>query len=128
MSLVARCGNCGKSYRVDDALAGKRARCKACGGVVDVPSEQGTASPTVGGRGVVGVAPAMALQSAFAVPGGGVAIPTAQPVTPDYFVERPDAYVRWDGDHQIDRWVPLVVMTGFVLALLSPIGIVAYAV
>lgn len=126
MSLIARCGSCGKSYRVDDALAGKRARCKACGGVVEVPSDQPVTSTMGGSRGVA--APAMALQPGFAVPAPNFAIPTAQPVTPDYFVERPDAYVRWDGDHQVDRWVPFVVLVGFVLALLSPIGIVAYAI
>jgi hypothetical protein len=42
MSIAARCGDCQKLYKVDDKLAGKRVRCKACGGVVEVPAQAET--------------------------------------------------------------------------------------
>lgn len=47
MSIAARCGDCQKLYKVDDKLAGKRVRCKACGGVVEIPAqgESRAASP-----------------------------------------------------------------------------------
>jgi DNA-directed RNA polymerase subunit RPC12/RpoP len=38
MSLSFSCPACGKTFRVDESLAGKRARCKACGGVVRIPT------------------------------------------------------------------------------------------
>ncbi len=37
MSIIAKCGECQKAYKLGDGLAGKRVRCKACGGVVAVP-------------------------------------------------------------------------------------------
>ena len=41
MSIAARCADCGKGYKVADEWAGKRIRCKSCGGVIQIP---GTAS------------------------------------------------------------------------------------
>ncbi|MEZ0266945.1 MAG: hypothetical protein ACAI43_19625, partial [Phycisphaerae bacterium] len=37
MGITARCGSCDKAYKVDDKFAGKKIKCKACGGVVAVP-------------------------------------------------------------------------------------------
>src|SRR5258708_570723 len=39
MSIAARCDDCQKLYKVDDKLAGKRVRCKACGGVVSISAQ-----------------------------------------------------------------------------------------
>jgi DNA-directed RNA polymerase subunit RPC12/RpoP len=38
MSIEFDCAACGKHYKVADAMAGKRAKCKACGGVIQVPA------------------------------------------------------------------------------------------
>src|SRR5438067_703406 len=38
MPLSVSCGNCGKSFKVADELAGRRVRCPACQSVVAVPS------------------------------------------------------------------------------------------
>jgi ribosomal protein S27E len=43
MTIAARCQDCEKLYKVDAKLAGKRVRCKACGGVVAVPIESAEA-------------------------------------------------------------------------------------
>ncbi len=51
MTLIARCHECQKRYRVPDDRAGKRVKCKQCGTIFDVPppdddaptSEDGTA-------------------------------------------------------------------------------------
>lgn len=38
--LTFNCANCGKKYSVDDKLAGKKAKCKACGAAIVVPKPQ----------------------------------------------------------------------------------------
>lgn len=43
MTIAARCQDCEKLYKVDAKLAGKRVRCKACGGVVAIPIESAAA-------------------------------------------------------------------------------------
>src|SRR4051794_16524160 len=101
MSLIARCGRCGKSYRVDEAFAGRRARCKACGGGVEVPAEQAVAAlastPAVGGPGRVGTVaswnprdlyPAVPAARAPVARAAGSGVPAARAVTPDYYVEQ----------------------------------------
>jgi hypothetical protein len=59
MTIAARCQDCEKLYKVDVKLAGKRVRCKACGGVVAVPlestpaprqAEQRASAPAVASR------------------------------------------------------------------------------
>jgi hypothetical protein len=37
MAIEFDCPTCGKHYNVSDAMAGKRAKCKACGGTIAVP-------------------------------------------------------------------------------------------
>jgi len=37
MSITARCGDCAKAYKVDEKFAGKKLKCKVCGGVIAVP-------------------------------------------------------------------------------------------
>jgi hypothetical protein len=44
MPIAAAC-SCGKSYQVDESLAGKRVKCKACGGTLVVPQKQAARSP-----------------------------------------------------------------------------------
>ncbi len=39
MSIRATCRTCGKQYKVVDSLAGKRAKCKACGHAILIPGE-----------------------------------------------------------------------------------------
>src|SRR3954469_22955747 len=46
MSLVVRCDSCRKAFRLDDKFAGKKVRCKACGGVITVPHAAGAAAGT----------------------------------------------------------------------------------
>jgi hypothetical protein len=43
MSVTAQCGTCGKRFRVDDKFAGRKVRCKDCGGVIAVPALAGEA-------------------------------------------------------------------------------------
>src|SRR5436190_23819674 len=43
MSVLARCEGCDKQYRLDDKFAGRKVRCKACGGVIAVPAATGHA-------------------------------------------------------------------------------------
>src|SRR5579883_3126897 len=38
MAITFHCARCRKPYEVDDALAGKRARCKQCGSVFTIPA------------------------------------------------------------------------------------------
>jgi hypothetical protein len=38
MSISFRCPSCGKGYSVGDELAGKKGKCKQCGGVFAVPA------------------------------------------------------------------------------------------
>ncbi len=38
MVIPVRCGNCGAGYKVPDHYAGRRAACKTCGQVVQIPS------------------------------------------------------------------------------------------
>ncbi len=40
MAIEFACGSCNKRYRVKEELAGKRARCKACGHVTKIPSPE----------------------------------------------------------------------------------------
>jgi hypothetical protein len=47
MSITFACGNCGKSFTVDDKFAGKKGKCKQCGGVVQIP--EGIASLAASG-------------------------------------------------------------------------------
>ena len=37
MSITFACGQCGKSFTVDDSLGGKTGRCKQCGGTMTIP-------------------------------------------------------------------------------------------
>ena len=46
MSIAVTCGGCGKTYKVADAFAGKKAKCKACGATMVVP---GVAAAKPGG-------------------------------------------------------------------------------
>lgn len=38
MTIRVNCPDCGQEYRLSDSLAGKKAKCKACGGVVAIPA------------------------------------------------------------------------------------------
>lgn len=38
MSIMAQCGACQKQFKLDDKLAGRKVRCKGCGGVIVVPA------------------------------------------------------------------------------------------
>jgi predicted Zn finger-like uncharacterized protein len=40
MSIMVQCGACGAKYQVAAAMAGKKVRCKKCGGVFAVPAER----------------------------------------------------------------------------------------
>lgn len=45
MAIAIQCGQCGNNYRIDDKLAGRRVKCKNCGGAIPVPAP-GTHLPT----------------------------------------------------------------------------------
>src|SRR5436309_15044575 len=49
MSIKVGCISCGKIYQVDDRFAGKKAKCKTCGAVLEVPIPgKSTAKVTAG--------------------------------------------------------------------------------
>lgn len=51
MSIALNCPACGKRYELDDALAGKKARCSGCGEVFRVPAgPSGSSSGTTSGK------------------------------------------------------------------------------
>jgi hypothetical protein len=112
MAVTASCERCGKAYRLDEKFAGKRARCRACGGIVHVPTMP-SVEPV---RGMPTPAPVTAPEL----------VSVTHPLTPDYAIERSDAYVRWPGEVHVDRYVPLVTFIAFALALVAPAGYVAY--
>ena len=39
MPIDVSCGDCQKRYRLADQMAGKKAKCKACGGIIHVPAD-----------------------------------------------------------------------------------------
>src|SRR4051812_14514613 len=69
MSVTATCGDCGKRYRLDDKYAGRRMRCKGCGGAVEVP--QLTEGDAPAPRPVKATAPPAPRKSSSAAPAGG---------------------------------------------------------
>jgi hypothetical protein len=81
MSIAARCGDCQKLYKVDDKLAGKRVRCKACGGVVEVPAQSETRAAPASARAPAGPprAPAASNRSPAGTPSRK---PAARPAPP----------------------------------------------
>lgn len=48
--IQTKCGSCGKAYRLPEAAAGKKAKCKACGHVMAVPAAEESSMP--GGEGI----------------------------------------------------------------------------
>jgi DNA-directed RNA polymerase subunit RPC12/RpoP len=46
--ITAQCTSCGTHYRVQDEMAGKSAKCKKCGGVVQIPSAAASSSIPMG--------------------------------------------------------------------------------
>lgn len=38
MTIRVNCPGCGQEYKLADSLAGKKAKCKSCGGVVEIPA------------------------------------------------------------------------------------------
>ncbi|MFC1596735.1 WD40 repeat domain-containing protein [Planctomycetota bacterium] len=46
MSIEFHCGNCHRPFKVPDDFAGKRAKCKTCGQIVEVPYPAGPAAPS----------------------------------------------------------------------------------
>jgi len=78
------CPSCGEHYRVSDDLAGKRAKCKECGDVLEVPmpaaddaDEYAVAGPSA--PAAVGSAPPTAGQPSPAAPGPAKTAPAVPP-------------------------------------------------
>ena len=46
MTIEFHCGNCHRPFKVPDDFAGKRAKCKTCGQIVEVPNPAGPAAPS----------------------------------------------------------------------------------
>jgi predicted Zn finger-like uncharacterized protein len=59
MSIATTCPHCGKSYNLDDSHAGKKARCKQCKNIFQIPGEGAT---------IITPAPARAAAAAAAAP------------------------------------------------------------
>jgi hypothetical protein len=74
MSIQVSCAGCGKSYRVDDRFAGKRAKCKACGNEMLVPAAAAAAPRVAAGA---GAAPAPA-KTKVAAAGAAAAKPAVR--------------------------------------------------
>lgn len=136
MSVVARCGSCQKAYKVDDKHVGRKFRCKACGGVV---STTATGAPAPASRPpaapISAAVSPMAAATATAIPAPLTPAPAlvmsaatqpAVPLRPEYHAGPPDPYIHFDGEVWVDRIVPTVSFTAFVLALLAPVAIFAY--
>jgi hypothetical protein len=48
-NLPAQCQNCGAKYKIPETFKGSKAKCKACGGVIDVEAARTTAATAGGG-------------------------------------------------------------------------------
>jgi HEAT repeat protein len=48
MPIAFACGTCGKPYKVDERFAGKKAACRACGTVNNIPASGGNGSSRAG--------------------------------------------------------------------------------
>ncbi len=46
MPIQTTCGECGKAITVADKFAGKRGKCKDCGGVIEIPAASRSAEET----------------------------------------------------------------------------------
>jgi hypothetical protein len=68
MSIQVSCAGCGKSYRVDDRFAGKRAKCKACGSEMLVPAAAAAAAAPPTAKAKVAATPAAAAKPAARKP------------------------------------------------------------
>jgi hypothetical protein len=44
MPIATSCSDCGRSYKLSDHLAGRRAKCRACGNIMQLPAPPPTAS------------------------------------------------------------------------------------
>src|SRR4051794_29828429 len=47
MPISFACGTCGKPYKVDERFAGKKAACRACGTVNNIPTGKGSVRAAV---------------------------------------------------------------------------------
>ena len=72
MAITFNCAQCGKSYTLDDSLAGKQAKC-SCGTEMTVPA------PSAVPAAPVAAAPVAAAPSPFAAPAPGQ-LPPGQPM------------------------------------------------
>src|SRR5258706_111877 len=141
MSIEFRCDGCGKAYKVGDALAGKKARCKACGAVMVVPAAAAAgASPrTSGATGIAGARP-VAKPATIGVAGAAsiddpfenfnamaaiedtAAVEESPPIARAHVSRRAatgpyDPYVNIGGEQAIDRFVPWAPVGIFVIFL-----------
>ena len=54
MAIAAKCESCGKRFRANDKLAGKKVKCPECGGVLTIPLPQPLAEDDSAGYGIAG--------------------------------------------------------------------------
>ena len=78
VAIVAHC-SCGAKYRLPDSAAGRRARCKRCGGAFDVPALEGGDEEVIPFTNLDALAEGQALERAKPPPAtsGGAAVPGA---------------------------------------------------
>src|SRR5262245_55733502 len=57
MNITISCSKCGQKHTVDAALAGKRIKCKHCGGVIAIPVPRGQPAPPASSPRAVPTAP-----------------------------------------------------------------------
>lgn len=112
--ISAKCGGCGKVYKVEERLAGKRVKCKACGGTFSIPKVMagvplgaGKAVAAKAAVGKVGVAKAPVAKPARAV---AAPVSTASAVEDDPF-NNLDALMSLEQTGTVDDSPPPVPMT-----------------
>ena len=101
MAIVAQCGACGQQFQLGDQFAGKRFKCKSCGGVVQAPSNEPLATDPLGGFPSNQPAPLSPQQPVAPMQGGfetgqpgqlqGAWGGTPQPVAP----AKPGGFPKW---------------------------------
>lgn len=80
MAITATCQQCGKQYRVGDQLAGKKAKCKNCGGVFAIPLPEAPAEEMLDFSAVAELERPVAAAAGAAPARRRAAEPAAQPV------------------------------------------------
>lgn len=115
MSISFRCPACGKSFSVGDELAGKKARCKQCGGAMVIPAQAATKTAPPPPDDLYGLDD----DPAPLPPRAGAPRPTAAVEAPRPFVSSPKKKKGSSPDNNKAKGFAGIGGTGFVLVLIA---------